>query len=122
MEKEHRTEIARVSGPLVGGRGWPFGSPLDVGRHGCVMEEFLVEGVAVSHTPAPGSTVGLDGHWETEPTAVSYTHLPPRKYAATQDKTVNAAMTPSAAGAERSASVTALKIRSNKCRGVVVLA
>ena len=68
MEKEHRTEIARVSGPLVGGRGWPFGSPLDVGRHGCVMEEFLVEGVAVSHTPAPGSTVGLDGHWETEPT------------------------------------------------------
>ena len=67
MAEESRTEIARVSGPLVGGRGWPFGSPLDVGRHGCVMEEFLIEGVATSYAPTPGSTVGLDGRWETEP-------------------------------------------------------
>ena len=67
MDAQPRTEVARVSGPLQGGRGWPFGSPLDVGRHGCVMEEFLIEGVATSYAPVPGSTIDLDGHWDTEP-------------------------------------------------------
>jgi len=67
MGEEARTQVARVSGPLKGGRGWPFGSPLDVGDHGCVMEEFLIEGVATSYAPTPGSTVGVDGRWETEP-------------------------------------------------------
>jgi hypothetical protein len=67
MPDERRTEFARVTGPLQGGRGWPFGSPLDVGRHGCVIEEFLIEGVALSYAPTPGLTVGVDGHWETEP-------------------------------------------------------
>jgi hypothetical protein len=65
MEQEPRTEVARVSGPLVGGRGWPFGSPLDVGRHDCVIEEFFIEGVARSYAPMSGSTVGLDGHWRS---------------------------------------------------------
>jgi len=32
-----------------------------------VLEEFLIEGVAVSYAPAPGSTIGLDGRWDTEP-------------------------------------------------------
>jgi hypothetical protein len=71
MNVQGRTEFARVSEPLQGGRGWPFGSPIDVGRRGCVMEEFLIEGVAVSYAPAPGSTIGLDGYWDTEPAATA---------------------------------------------------
>ncbi len=66
MDQEHRTSVARVAGPLQGGRGWPFGSPLDVGAHGCVLEEFTIEGVAASYAPVDGSTIGLDGRWETE--------------------------------------------------------
>jgi hypothetical protein len=62
-----RTEVAHLSGPLTSGKGWPFGGPLDAAQHGCVMEEFLVEGVARSHAPVAGSTVGLDGKWAVEP-------------------------------------------------------
>ena len=60
--------VARVEGPLTGGRGWPFGSPAyDVGAHGCVMEEFAFEGEATSYRPVEGSAIGRDGRWETEP-------------------------------------------------------
>ena len=62
-----RTEVARVSGPLTGGKGWPFGSPPDEPRYGCVVEEFLAEGVARSYAPRPGSEVGIDGRWSVEP-------------------------------------------------------
>jgi hypothetical protein len=62
------SRTAQITGPLSGGRGWPFGSPAtDVRAHGCVIEEFLFEGEAVSYRPVPGSTVGQDGLWETEP-------------------------------------------------------
>src|ERR1700722_14746264 len=66
MEDQHRTNVARVIGPLQGGRGWPFGSPLDVGRYGCVPEEFVIEGVAASYAPREGALIGPDGRWETE--------------------------------------------------------
>jgi hypothetical protein len=62
-----RSEVARVSGPVTGGKGWPFGSPLNVLRYGCVLEEFLVEGVAQSYEPTPGTTIGLDGKWSVQP-------------------------------------------------------
>ena len=35
-------------------------------KHGCVMEEFLVEGVAASYAPAAGTEIGLDGKWSVE--------------------------------------------------------
>ena len=62
-----RSAVARVSGPVTGGKGWPFGSPLNVEKYGCVLEEFLIEGVAQSYEPAPGTTIGLDGKWSVQP-------------------------------------------------------
>ena len=62
-----RSEVARVSGPVTGGKGWPFGSPLNVAKYGCVLEEFLIEGVAQSYEPAPGGAIGLDGKWTVQP-------------------------------------------------------
>jgi Alpha/beta hydrolase domain len=62
-----RTPVAAVSGPVTGGRGWPFGSPLfDVAELGYVMEEFLLDGVACSYIPAEGAEIGRDGIWATE--------------------------------------------------------
>jgi hypothetical protein len=58
-----RSAVARASGPVTGGKGWPFGSPLNVEKYGCVLEEFLIEGVAQSYEPAPGTTIGVDGKW-----------------------------------------------------------
>jgi hypothetical protein len=62
-----RSEVARVSGPVTGGKGWPFGSPLYVEQYGCVLEEFLIEGVAQSYEPAAGGAIGLDGKWSVQP-------------------------------------------------------
>jgi hypothetical protein len=62
-----RSAVARGSGPVTGGKGWPFGSPLNVAKYGCVLEEFLIEGVAQSYEPAPGTTIGLDGKWSVKP-------------------------------------------------------
>ena len=60
-----RTLIAKVSGPLRGGRGWPFGSPTSIPQ-GFVSEEFFLDGVAVSYRPVDGSEISLDGQWSTE--------------------------------------------------------
>jgi hypothetical protein len=62
-----RTDVARVVGPIAGGKGWPFGSPPDVAGHDCLMEEFFAEGVAQSYAPVPGSEIGIDGKWLVEP-------------------------------------------------------
>jgi hypothetical protein len=62
-----RSEVARVTGPVTGGKGWPFGSPLYVEQYGCVLEEFLIEGVAQSYEPAAGGAIGLDGKWSVQP-------------------------------------------------------
>jgi hypothetical protein len=57
-----------LTGPISGGKGKPFGSPIDdLAARGYVMEEFLVEGTAGSYAPVPGSEVGIDGWWEVEP-------------------------------------------------------
>ncbi len=59
--------VAAVSGPVTGGRGWAFGSPADdLAGAGFVVEEFLLEGVAVSYRLVEGSTAGRDGRWDTE--------------------------------------------------------
>jgi hypothetical protein len=67
------TPIARVAGPLVGGKGWPFGSPPVwlAAEHGYLIEEFLLDGTAQAYAPAVGSTIGLDGHWTVEPSATA---------------------------------------------------
>ena len=44
MTTEPRTSTATVSGPVTGGRGWPFGSPADADWYGYVIEEFLLDG------------------------------------------------------------------------------
>ena len=62
-----RSEVARVSGPLTGGKGWPFGSPVHVDKYGCVLEEFLIEGVAQSYQPTSDGAIGLDGKWSVQP-------------------------------------------------------
>ena len=61
---EQRT--ATLSGPVTGGRGWAFGSPADVAEYGYVIEEFLLDGVAQSYEPVPGTTVGRDGRWTVQ--------------------------------------------------------
>jgi hypothetical protein len=63
-----------VTGPVEGGRrGIAFCRPrTDVAARGYVVEEFLLEGEAVSYVPAPGATHGPDGRWdavESEPAA-----------------------------------------------------
>ncbi len=60
-----RTPVAKVSGPLTGGRGWPFGAPLQI-PDGFVIEELLLDGVAVSYQPVAGVEIGLDGRWVTQ--------------------------------------------------------
>jgi hypothetical protein len=57
-----------VSGPVEGGRGWIFGSPIeDLRERGAEMAEYFLEGTAVSYAPVPGSEPGMDGHWDVEP-------------------------------------------------------
>ena len=64
---EPRTTTATVSGPVTGGRWWPFGSPADAGQYGYIVEEFLLDGIAQSYEPVPGSAVGRDGRWTVQP-------------------------------------------------------
>jgi hypothetical protein len=57
--------VATVSGPLTGGKGWPFGSPTTIpASH--VMEEFVLAGLAMSYRPVDGTQVARDGLWSTE--------------------------------------------------------
>jgi Alpha/beta hydrolase domain len=60
-----------VTGPLLHGRGWPFGAPLaeEVADHGYVMEEFLASGVARSYPLDAGAEATRDGRWRTVPGA-----------------------------------------------------
>jgi hypothetical protein len=59
----------RLQGPVSGGKGWPFGSPQLVERFGCVIEEFLLEGVANSYEPVSGTQIARDGNWDVQPSA-----------------------------------------------------
>jgi hypothetical protein len=63
-----QSRTAVVSGPVEGGKGYIFGSPTeDLSRRGFVMEEYFLEGTAVSYAPAQGAELGLDGLWDVEP-------------------------------------------------------
>jgi hypothetical protein len=63
-----RTPSGTISQPIENGRGWPFGSPaFDVSAFGYEMSEHTLEGVAQSYRPVEGSSIGLDGIWNTEP-------------------------------------------------------
>jgi hypothetical protein len=64
-----KTPTGRLSGPLDGGKGWPFGSPQAslVSKYGYLVEEFLLEGTAGAYAPAPGSPPGPDGRWSVVP-------------------------------------------------------
>jgi len=64
---DRRTETATASGPITGGRGWAFGSPADVSEHDYVIEEFLLDGVAQSYEPVPGTAIKRDGQWAVRP-------------------------------------------------------
>jgi hypothetical protein len=60
--------VAVVSGPVNGGKGQIFGSPIeDLSKRGFTMEEFFLEGTAVSYAATKGSDLGLDGLWDVEP-------------------------------------------------------
>jgi hypothetical protein len=57
-----------VSGPVQGGRGWPFGSPAwDASAVGYTVEEYFLEGEATSYRAASGTAAGVDGRWHVEP-------------------------------------------------------
>jgi hypothetical protein len=70
-----QARVPVVSGPIEGGKGWIFGSPVDdLLARGYLVEEFFLEGIAVSYEAGEGIELGLDGLWEVEPAAeASYT-------------------------------------------------
>lgn len=61
-------QLATVSGPIAGGdKGWIYRSPvLDLKKHGYVIEEFFVSGMAHAYELAEGAQTGSDGNWQTE--------------------------------------------------------
>jgi hypothetical protein len=62
------SRVARVSGPVTGGRGWPFGLPAtDLDAVGYRADEYFVEGAAVRFEPTAGTDQGRDGRWQVEP-------------------------------------------------------
>jgi len=62
------TRVPVVSGPVHGGRGWPFGSPLeDLEARGYLVEEFFLTGTASSYVLADGPKASIDGMWSVEP-------------------------------------------------------
>lgn len=63
-----QSRIPVVSGPVSGGRGYIFGSPIeDLSERGFAMEEYFLEGTAFSYAPVDGTDLGLDGLWDLEP-------------------------------------------------------
>jgi hypothetical protein len=63
-----KSRIPTVSGPVEGGKEQIFGSPMeDLNKRGFIMEEYFLEGTAVSYAPTGGSELGLNGLWDVEP-------------------------------------------------------
>ena len=63
-----KNRIPTISGPVEGGKEQIFGSPMeDLTKRGFIMEEYFLEGTAVSYAPTGGSELGLDGLWDVEP-------------------------------------------------------
>jgi hypothetical protein len=62
-----QSRVPVVSGPVSGGKGYIFGSPLeDSLQRGFVMEEYFLEGTAISYSPTADNELGLDGLWDVE--------------------------------------------------------
>jgi Alpha/beta hydrolase domain len=60
--------MSPVSGPITGGKGWPFGLPTaDLESVGYRADEYFVEGEAVRFGPAAGTDLGRDGRWQVQP-------------------------------------------------------
>jgi Alpha/beta hydrolase domain len=63
-----QNRIPTVSGPVEGGKGQIFGSPIeDLSEHGLITEEYFLEGTAISYAPTVGTELGLDGLWDVQP-------------------------------------------------------
>jgi hypothetical protein len=57
---------AKVSGPVEGGKGWPYAAPPAHEMPASYMlEEFMIEGTARSYRPA--ADAGVNGRWDVEP-------------------------------------------------------
>lgn len=64
---EH-TRLPAVSGPIEGGGGNIFRSPIeDLGWRGFVMDEYFFEGTAVGYAPTEGAELRLNELWDVEP-------------------------------------------------------
>ena len=62
-----QSRSAVVSGPVTGGKGYIFGSPIeDLSQRGFVMEEYFLEGTAISYAAAEGVEFRLDGLWDVQ--------------------------------------------------------
>jgi hypothetical protein len=60
--------MSTLSGPVTGGKGWPFGVPVtDLSALGYRADEYFLEGDAVRYGPAAGTDLGRDGRWQIEP-------------------------------------------------------
>jgi hypothetical protein len=61
-----QSRTAVVSGPVEGGKGYIFGSPIeDLSECGFVMEEYFLEGTAVSYAPAKGREPADEASYKT---------------------------------------------------------
>ena len=60
--------MSSLSGPVTGGRGWPFGLPTaDLPALGYRADEYFVEGQADRFGPTAGTELSRDGRWSVEP-------------------------------------------------------
>jgi len=60
--------MTSVTGPITGGKGWPFGLPTaDLAAEGYRADEYFVEGEAVRYGPVADTELGRDGRWSVEP-------------------------------------------------------
>jgi Alpha/beta hydrolase domain len=60
--------MSTLSGPVTGGKGWPFGLPTtDLAAVGYRADEYFLEGEAVRYGPLAGTALGRDGRWQVEP-------------------------------------------------------
>ena len=74
---------SRVSGPITGGKGWPFGLPTaDFDAVGYRVDEYFVEGEADRFGPITGTDLGRDGRWQVEPVEHVRLQDPPGGHAA----------------------------------------
>jgi hypothetical protein len=60
--------LPEVSGPVDGGKGRIFGSPIeDLSLRGFVVEEYFLEGTAVGYAAVEGAALAPDGLWDVDP-------------------------------------------------------